>query len=525
MIGIFILSLPIISASSSHSPVDDFCLTYDTTSWIFWFHWYYDIDNDETIQIKFTDPTTNQTLLMPAGYYYPSIDECLDLAYYMRDGGRGFYEDVLEFGTYNKSCNVSMQLKFDSDSTLNQWFTMYVRENQTECSNVLDAVSPSVNTSLGGGLYLESQTVYDGFVNVWSGGNTRACQKKFIPNMTIHNITFYLSESDSPSGTMNASIRKVSDDSVIAFDTLDVDSGPDITFEFDPAPLVNEEVYLCFEYNGPSRMEAKLKLSDVKSGESYYSYNTGSYYSYAYDLWYYLHWSNYTENSLGSSPEFSAIPDIYMNSGENFTLDINSSLDYWEELFVVVKDPFADYYYTLPTGYHTINHDYYDLVLHTNGSLKIIPYDRPYNFDILLRACNTTPVLSCVEKSVPVFINSTLGNVTQLDSFEAYYQLGFTGHKFMYMNQFFKYYDTFVLSFPDSNMTGILNGGAYNYTLIENPSLNASYLVYLSCDIRSDYYEVNLPADLNITMGCGNNNVWFEFYPNNNYNQRVYFTA
>jgi hypothetical protein len=47
----------------------------------------------------------------------------------------------------------------------------------------------------------------------------------------------------------------------------------------------------------------------------------------------------------------------------------------------------------------------------------------------------------------------------------------------------------------------------------------------LSCDIRSDYYEVNLPADLNITMGCGNNNVWFEFYPNNNYNQRVYFTA
>lgn len=119
----------------------------------------------------------------------------------------------------------------------------------------------------------------------------RVGQKINIPNKTICRVDFYLKKYGSPTGTLYARIRKVSDDSIIETSPTTLDVATLTTtfawYSFAFNSLVNEEVRICVEFTEGSsgnRVLVGLWSADVISGVRSYYYLATWYDSIYYDL-------------------------------------------------------------------------------------------------------------------------------------------------------------------------------------------------------------------------------------------------
>jgi len=127
----------------------------------------------------------------------------------------------------------------------------------------------------------------------------RAGQRLTISNRIVSKLAFNLKKSLSPSGNVTFTIRKVSNDSVIASKVWgDASSLPTTTdwqeVTFDSPVLVNEEVRISCEYEGATLVSIRIQGSDVKSNEVETYHNEGSWvddankdmaYKYTYEVY------------------------------------------------------------------------------------------------------------------------------------------------------------------------------------------------------------------------------------------------
>ena len=144
---------------------------------------------------------------------------------------------------------------------------------------------------------VEQQTEYTENYGTITYGPGREGQRLTIPNRTITKLAFYICKRGAPTGTVTFTIRKVSDDSIIASKLwgnaadlpLLIDTWEKVTF--DTPVLVNEEVRILFETTAGDISNCVLSrrtATDVKAGEQY-SYKPsggGAYVDYAGDFMY-----------------------------------------------------------------------------------------------------------------------------------------------------------------------------------------------------------------------------------------------
>lgn len=229
--------------------------------------------------------------------------------------------------------------------------------------------------------------------------------------------------------------------------------------------------------------------------------------------------------------------NIYMNTSQNYSLSLQNYFTGEEDIFVSATDPInSGRKIKIYTGYSTLNADYFELNLNNTGGLKISSYERPYNFSFVAGGCVYTPVESCTNMTFNVYILGSAPEVIQLNQLQAIYDLGLdTTYTLTFAgNYYYQYYDKFIFSFPESNFTGILGNGSavcpycrgnWDYEPIQEPVLNASYMVFLECNNTGAEYTYTYYGDINITAECGGGQSYFTLSPFNNYNQRVYFTG
>lgn len=126
----------------------------------------------------------------------------------------------------------------------------------------------------------EEQTQHNASDLLYSGSTVRAGQKLTITNRLISSLQFGLSKSGSPTGDVTFTIRRVSDDGVIASKVWG-DAGSltvvNTLYEaiFDTPVMVNEEVRILAEFSGGDSSNyvlLSLKNSDVKANECYTRY-------------------------------------------------------------------------------------------------------------------------------------------------------------------------------------------------------------------------------------------------------------
>ena len=122
---------------------------------------------------------------------------------------------------------------------------------------------------------VEEQLLYDAYQFLRAGQNIRHGQHLTIPNRKVSKLVFVIARYGNPPGDVTFTIRKVSDDSIIASkvwgaaSTLSTDpEWKEVTF--DTPVIVNEEVRILVEYNAgdPSNMlKHYFWNADVKAGE------------------------------------------------------------------------------------------------------------------------------------------------------------------------------------------------------------------------------------------------------------------
>lgn len=97
-------------------------------------------------------------------------------------------------------------------------------------------------------------TTQDWSMQLSSGDQTRAAQRITLSGDTLQQVSFYLKKNQSPTGTVYARVRKVSDDSIIetSSTTLDIStlSTDPAWYDFPFTCAPNEEVRICIEYDG-----------------------------------------------------------------------------------------------------------------------------------------------------------------------------------------------------------------------------------------------------------------------------------
>ncbi|MBA7588608.1 hypothetical protein ES708_30671 [subsurface metagenome] len=130
--------------------------------------------------------------------------------------------------------------------------------------------------------YTEEQTETQTDWGMRAGADTRAGQRLTIPNRKVIKLGFWLKKTNLPTGDVNLTIRKVSDDSLICSkvwgDAADLPT--ERTYkekEFDTSILINEEVRISAEFIGgdaQNQVGVALKLSDVKPGECFTYYKS-----------------------------------------------------------------------------------------------------------------------------------------------------------------------------------------------------------------------------------------------------------
>lgn len=149
----------------------------------------------------------------------------------------------------------------------------------------LTELNPSYSTEVTEPTYTEEQT--EGGLLQWLYGPTAATrggQRLTITNRDVITLAFKAQKSGSPTGDVTFTIRKVSDDSIIASkvwgDASAIVAGEWMEVTFDTPVTVNEEVRILFEFTGGNannRIGHWGSGTDVKAGEYYTRYLSGAY--------------------------------------------------------------------------------------------------------------------------------------------------------------------------------------------------------------------------------------------------------
>ncbi len=121
------------------------------------------------------------------------------------------------------------------------------------------------------------------YSSLYGGGNTRMGQYKVLSNKYVSKLGFWLHKYGSPTGDVTFTIRRVSDDSIIASKVWGDASAlsTEKSYEevtFDTPVLVNEAVRLCVEFSGGGPLNEVCVWSqktDVKAGEYRTIYKPG----------------------------------------------------------------------------------------------------------------------------------------------------------------------------------------------------------------------------------------------------------
>lgn len=141
--------------------------------------------------------------------------------------------------------------------------------------------------------FTEEQTSFNSNGNLGFGGDIRSGQRLTISNRWVTALSFLIRRAGSPTGDVTFTIRRVSDDSIIASKVWGDASSLYTYYDwktatFDNAVLVNEEVRILVEWgggDGDNYLQIRIRNTDVKAGEGRTRYDSG-WYDYSYDMTY-----------------------------------------------------------------------------------------------------------------------------------------------------------------------------------------------------------------------------------------------
>jgi len=128
----------------------------------------------------------------------------------------------------------------------------------------------------------EEQTAHNAVIALYSGSRIRAGQRLTISNRIVTKLSFPIRKFGSPTGNVTFTIRKVSDDSVLASKVWgDASALPTtVTWEeitFDSPININEEVRIQVEFSGgdsSNTVRYRYQDTDVKASELHTRYIT-----------------------------------------------------------------------------------------------------------------------------------------------------------------------------------------------------------------------------------------------------------
>lgn len=141
----------------------------------------------------------------------------------------------------------------------------------------------------------EEQTEQNTPLKLYRGGNIRTGQQLTISNRTVTKLGFWLCRVSSPTGDVTFTIRKVSDDSIIASKLWGNAADLAVSFlykevTFDTPPTIDEEVYILVEFSGGNVNKyvcVAYQNSDVKANEFMTRYYAGAWTDFtAWDITY-----------------------------------------------------------------------------------------------------------------------------------------------------------------------------------------------------------------------------------------------
>lgn len=580
VILIIIMINPVVTASTVSGTIPDICIPQGIDGedvYKIWLTDYYTFDFTETVTIDYDDPDGSGEYSIPPNYASLN-DECFEVSYQFEDRGAGFYEDVLRFQSYNANCNADILVNLHDTSGIDQEFNLEV---SNLCNTTYSGPTPEYNIT---GSFLDNVVSYYSFDNtVYDSINQQFATQKaqarynqsglygpaYVGNwqgsklqgpaatMDDGNFTYSIWFKSQPNaenyeviecggGTSDTGIT-VMDDASIRIDNgnqiLDIDGQRNgewqhiviiredddthvysngtfiVTFPGSSSTMTWDHCDLQFQSNQENHTIVDDLLifdSIITSGNVNTLYNSGN----GYDF------SQYNFDPQSST----SIADINMVADDTATILFDTYFSNWSTVYVHVNDPINNYEFVLGPGYSTLNADYFEVYNYANH-LNITSYLRPYNFDVKVRACGTGLNPVCENRTFNVDITAPFPDVNQIGTFQASYDLDFDGTQLFSGNAFFQYYETITFAFPESNFSnpdfghvGPLNG-TWNYTIITEPLLNASFMVFLECNINDPYEEYTFLGDLNVTVECGNGQAYFTTTAYNNYGQTVYFTA
>ena len=569
--------IPFVSSSSSYAEVPDICLNTNYEFYDIWLEDYYSFDEYENVTLRFFDPTNDQLRTMPYGYLTTHDPVCFDVGFWLtsRFVG-GFQTDLIRLETYSAPCSVDFEIRVQSNSDLNQNFNLEISD---DCDDLI--TPPPVYYNLTDNIdnifaYFSFDNIFADYENGYQLTNLSylnysslavdgfaTATKSQIPVNLITDLTldetFSLSLWYKPTtaplnlhqiiscdsrdfelsswnghndlsmslegvwhhweydfGNNNLELNEYSHIAVVfnSTDVLAYFNGTNIGFESYGNGSLNNCQFLNFSGTGTDYLDEVIFTSDVLTPTEITSlYNSHNSY-------------NFSETNGIDSPGFTNLSNYYMNKSETISIDLNNSFSNWDSMYLYVDSPYSNTGFVLPTNYYIIQGDYFDLYLYENGTLEIDSFERSYNFTIIVEACNNTPYLACNNQTFNIYIDSVLGNVTQIKPFETSYNLGFYNSKGIEGNLFFQYYERLTLSVVDSNYTGLISPSLpFEYSSFEDENGDTSFMIFMSCTISDNLWNYTFLGDLNISLTCGNNNADFVFTAYNNYNDRVYFTA
>lgn len=564
---LFLLSF--VSASSLISELPDLCLPKNLTYYDIWLEDYYNIDVNETVRIRFTDPINGNTVLLGSGYATLNL-ECWEMAYYFiaREDG-GLTTDLLRIETLDDDCDFDLTIRFYDTNGIDQTFNVNVSDN---CggSTPVDPNPVYINYSSNVSDDQISWFPFDDVLDDFSSGfniRTSSGTPVFTSSNPVLSSSLHLVNSFNDVITYN-STGKLGENASLSFWFMGDNALGSAIFgctnvllsvysnfsyyvdygsaHYDGDSSSGEWNHVVFTKSGSNGSLyvnnvlvnntidlSAINLSDCRFYDSdaspqvdeFLVFNASINASVIDDL-YNL---NYNASVSSPAPSSSTIPDVYMNGSSYYYYNLSAYFGVWEDMFVKAKDPINNYTYQIYTGYSTLNADYYDLLLFANGTLQITSYERPYNFSVDTYACNYTPYEECSNETFQVYISANLSDVVELTTLQAYYNLINTNEQLFYGNVYYQYYDRMFFVFPDSNSTGALNSSfPFNYTRIDNPvgtPSDAEYMITMNCTIDQETYIYNFLGDLEVTMECGNQQVIYNLSNNNNYYQGVSLVA
>ncbi len=135
--------------------------------------------------------------------------------------------------------------------------------------------------------YTEEQTQHDSDYLLNAGGFSRVHQRLTIPNRKVTKLAVYLRKEGNPTDPLTFTIRRISDDSLIASKVWGnaADLPTETTLEeveFDDPPIINEEARIGAEYDygdGSNGVRIRFQNEDVKENEFLNFYMLGVWYA------------------------------------------------------------------------------------------------------------------------------------------------------------------------------------------------------------------------------------------------------